>query len=174
MTTPTSGRVQAHHAEAWRRGYEPRVEFGWHCLTCGQEGTAFSATVAENLAAAHIRDTTPGRASSPLLTVEEWTEDIEEGRDPDEWPYPTTYTRSLAQGELAERIRRALGAADDLPVYVVEEVISTGYSEYTQEDEYNLTITAGDAEHKIDYGWTGGLQALLRWLDKAAPVEEKP
>lgn len=45
-----------HQAEAWRKGYEPRVEFGWHCLTCGEEGTAFSATVAESLAAAHMRE----------------------------------------------------------------------------------------------------------------------
>ncbi|MGZ4745636.1 MAG: hypothetical protein ACXVYY_01000 [Oryzihumus sp.] len=55
-----------HQAEAWRRGHEPRVEYGWHCLTCGEEGTAFSATVAENRAAAHIRDTASGRTPSPL------------------------------------------------------------------------------------------------------------
>lgn len=46
----------SHNAEAWRRGFEPRVEYGWQCLTCGDEGTAFSASQAERYANAHRRD----------------------------------------------------------------------------------------------------------------------
>lgn len=113
----------------------------------------------------------PGRVSSPLTTLREWEdEDANDGG----WPYPTRYTESEANGELAERIRRALGVADDLPVYVTEEVVSGGWSEYTQEDDYTLAIRVGTAKHEIEDAWSGGLVALLRWLDQAAPVEEKP
>lgn len=108
--------------------------------------------------------------TAPLLVVEEWEDEPDAGRAADDWPYPTRYTKSLAQGEMAERIRRALNVADDLPVYVTERVESGGYSEYTAEDDYYLTITVGAASHEVDAGWTGGLTALLRWLDVAAPV----
>lgn len=115
--------------------------------------------------------TTP---ESPLSVVDEWEDEPAEGQDPDEWPYPTKYTRSLAHGELAERIRRALGVTDDLPVYVEERIESGGYSEYTQEDDYYMTIKVGDTSREvIDGSWSGGLTALLQWLDKAAPVAPK-
>ena len=109
-------------------------------------------------------------SESPLLVIDTWSDEPEDGRTAEDWPYPTCYTRSIAQGELADRIRRALNVADDIPVYVVEEYVSDGYSEYTQEDYCYMKITAGNEKHVIDGSWEGGLPALLDWLDAAAPV----
>lgn len=118
---------------------------------------------------------TSGASQPPPLTLlSEWADEPEEGRDADDWPYPTTYRESQANGELAERIRRALGVADDLPVYVTEEIVSGGWSEFTQEDEYGLVIRVGDEKREMEGDWNGGLVALLRWLDHAAPVTDDP
>jgi hypothetical protein len=75
---------------------------------------------------------------------------LDEWEDPDEndgeWPYPTTYKKSRITGDLAERIKAAfLRENPDLgvegsEVIITEEVVSSGYSEYTQENEYNMVI----------------------------------
>ena len=40
----------------WRRGHEPNVEYGWHCLTCGVDESVYSVERAEEFAAAHMRE----------------------------------------------------------------------------------------------------------------------
>jgi len=109
---------------------------------------------------------------SPLTLLDAWAdEDTNNG----EWPFPTRYLESQAQGELAERIRRALGVVGDVPVFVTEQIVSGGWSEYTQEDDHSLTIRVGQSRHELgcDF-WSGGLISLLRWLDNDAPVKDKP
>lgn len=108
----------------------------------------------------------------PLVVIRQWEDEPESGRDPDEWPYPTKHVLSLAQGELAERIRRALKVTTGAPVYVEEEVISGGYSEFTQEEDHYLTVRV-DGESTSFPTWNGPFTDLLRWLDTKAPVEGK-
>lgn len=92
------------------------------------------------------------------------------------WPYPDKFERSEATGELAERIRTALAAGVEAitveleyaPVYLIERTVSSGYSEYTQENMTYLRVVCGEHEHEIDPEWGGSIiSELLKWLDEA-------
>lgn len=105
--------------------------------------------------------------STNSTLIHEWEDAPEGGRDPEEWPYPTRYSKSLITGDLADKIRDRLGAEQHVPVMITEKVESGGYSEYTQENDYYNTVTVG--EHSVDLGsaWTGnGIMALTDWLDR--------
>lgn len=96
-----------------------------------------------------------------------WTDPPAPGRSADDWPYPTEHIKSLISGELADRIKERLGVPSDTPVIMTEHRISGGYSEYTQETDYQHEIACGP--HEIHLGttyWGNGLEALLKWLDK--------
>jgi hypothetical protein len=97
----------------------------------------------------------------------EWTDPPAPGRSADEWPYPTRHSKSIITGDLADRVRTRLNLPAEVPVFLDEERISGGWSEYTQETDYNHTITCG--QHTIqlrpDY-WGNGLDSLLKWLDE--------
>jgi len=100
--------------------------------------------------------------------IHEWYDAPEDGRDADDWPYPTSYTKSIITGELADRIRERLGVDSSAPVFITETVESGGYSEYTQENDYSHTVQVG--EHTLELAgscWTSnGITALINWLDK--------
>lgn len=98
----------------------------------------------------------------------EWADPPEPGRSADDWPYPTRHIKSIISGELADRVRARLGQPSDTPVILTEDIESSGYSEYTQETDYQHTIDCGDHTIQLgySYGWGhNGLEELLTWLD---------
>lgn len=110
---------------------------------------------------------------SPLTKILEWQDPPELGRTADDWPYPTKHVRSLANGELAERIRRALRVESPYAdVYVQEDTVSGGYSEYTQENEYHVTVWCNGERYEFEARYSGSFPLLLVWLDKEAPVDD--
>jgi transcriptional regulator with XRE-family HTH domain len=72
--------------------------------------------------------------STNSTIIHEWQDAPEPGRGADEWPYPTSYTKSMITGELADRIRERMGVDASAPVFITEKCVSGGYSEYTQDD----------------------------------------
>jgi hypothetical protein len=108
--------------------------------------------------------------------IEEWQE---EG-DTDEWPYPTIHKTYLIEGDLADAVRKRSGLTGD--VTSVEEVISGGYSEWTQENDYpfelqvdGTTVFTHDAYYGgslgEDIGWRSevpeyGFVQLKKWLEE--------
>jgi len=106
--------------------------------------------------------------STSSTTIHEWSDAPEDGRDPEEWPYPTRYSKSLITGDLADKIRERLGVESHVPVMITEEVVSGGYSEYTQENDYNHTITVGEHTLELQGSYSdNGLNKLINWLDSA-------
>jgi hypothetical protein len=99
--------------------------------------------------------------------VHTWTEAPEAGRSADEWPYPTTYTKSLITGQLAQDIRVKLMKPDEMPVFIIEEQISGGYSEYTQETDYSHVLEVNGERINLgdSYDYDNGLNSLLKWLE---------
>jgi len=100
------------------------------------------------------------------VVIEEWSDDPAEGRSEWDWPYPTKYQVCLITGELADKVRERLDLDDSVPVHIKEEVVSGGWSEYTQENDYYHTLEVGGQEITLrgdDYG--NGLNSLLEWLD---------
>lgn len=73
--------------------------------------------------------------------LEEWADEPEDGQKANEWPYPTTHARFRILGDLAERTTERTGKTGD--VSIVENVISSGWSEYTQDDEYEFEVYVG-------------------------------
>ena len=59
------------------------------------------------------------------------------------WPPPPTVTTNKVTGALADRIRRRLGASSRAKVTITEEAHYGGYSEYTQDNSTEFTVTAG-------------------------------
>jgi len=105
--------------------------------------------------------------STNSTLIHEWEDAPEDGRDPEDWPYPTRYSKSLITGDLADLIRARLGVEQHVPVMLTEEVVSGGYSEYTQENDYNHTLNVGEHTVELSAGWTSnGITALTDWLDK--------
>jgi len=107
--------------------------------------------------------------STASTLMHEWSDQPEPGRDADDWPYPNRYSKSLITGDLADAIRTRLNVESHVPVIITEEVVSGGYSEYTQENDYNHTITVGEHTVELESSWTwNAITALTRWLDETA------
>ena len=105
--------------------------------------------------------------STNSTIIHEWQDAPEPGQDAYEWPYPNSYTKSLITGDLAGKIRERLGLESHVPVMITEKVVSGGYSEYTQENDYYHTITAGNETVELGSTWSSnGITALTDWLDK--------
>lgn len=107
--------------------------------------------------------------STNSTLMHEWSDQPEPGRSADDWPYPTRYSKSLITGDLADAIRARLGVEAHVPVIITEEVVSGGYSEYTQENDYNHTLTVGEHTVELRGSWTwNAITALTNWLDETA------
>lgn len=102
--------------------------------------------------------------------VAQWEDAPENGRSANEWPYPTRYQRCLITGDLADAVRERLGLEEHVPVMIVETVVSGGWSEYTQENDYYHLVEAGGFEINLGGGGSGwgqnGVDELLKWLDE--------
>lgn len=111
--------------------------------------------------------------STNSFVIDQWEDDPDFGRSASDWPYPTRYIQSLITGDLADAVRARLGLDSHVPVYIVETVISGGWSEYTQQNDYSSIVEAGG--HTVDLGATyygNGLESLLSWLDALDATEE--
>jgi hypothetical protein len=108
-----------------------------------------------------------GVSATNSTIIQEWDDDPEDGRE-DEWPYPNHYIKSLITGELADRVRARLDQPAETPVLITETQISGGWSEYTQETDYEHRIDCGPASKDLGTDYLGnGLKKLLEWLDEA-------
>lgn len=100
--------------------------------------------------------------------IHTWSDSPAPGCSADDWPYPTSYTKSLITGELADRIKARLGVDASAPVFITERCESGGYSEYTQEKDYYHTITTGEhvVEMRASYWGSNAITLLTEWLDE--------
>lgn len=84
--------------------------------------------------------------------------------------YDTEITKSLATGELAERIRRAFKIEDpEAEVWLIEESDDASYSEYTQEQYAHFKVECDGREKR--FSGIFSFDYMLKWLDKEAPVK---
>lgn len=85
----------------------------------------------------------------------------EDRTDPpaDEWPYPDEYVTYLITGQLAEDVRKAFGNETEAAVVIDETCISGGYSEYTQENEYEFTVRCGNNSQHFN-----SLGVFMKWV----------
>jgi hypothetical protein len=105
-------------------------------------------------------------ARQSLTTWKTWSDDGNQ----DQWPYPDKHTKSKADGELATRIRYALGQeSSDEPVYLVEHTEHRG-TYYTQENFRWLEVECDGRSMKFTSTFSQSAFAqLLEWLDSLAP-----
>lgn len=82
-------------------------------------------------------------------------------------------------GKLADAIRERVGAPADTAVHFIEVEEECGYSEWTQETNYEFTLEVGDFRLEFKhqdyelpgYGSDNGLMQLLNWLGDGMPDE---
>ena len=107
-------------------------------------------------------------ARENLTTWKTWT-----GEGPqDQWPYPDKHTKSRVDGELANRIRYALGFNDGSTledVWITESKEHRG-TFYTQQNFEWIEVDSDGRGMKFVADHTGSaFHHLLNWLDEAAP-----
>jgi D-serine deaminase-like pyridoxal phosphate-dependent protein len=89
-----------------------------------------------------------------------------------EWPDGVTNIVWAVGGQLAHDIRCAAKAAADTVVIIEEVQTDGGYSEYTQETDYDFTLRVGGEEIDLgegrfgveDYCWYTKIGRLDKWL----------
>ena len=103
--------------------------------------------------------------NSGLRIIREYEDHLDEGKEY-EWPWPTKYTESAVDGDLAERVQRIAGS--DGPVTLTTAEVSGGWSEYTAENTYDFELKCdGKTLFSHEDSWSSnGLSHLLEWLDK--------
>lgn len=107
--------------------------------------------------------------SNPTTSIEvrRWEDKPEEGRSADDWPYPDVHVEYRIDGHLADLIR---ARTKEEGVVLFEEIeASGGWSEYTQETDYWVTVRVGKFEREFDGAATdnhyrSALPAIQRWL----------
>lgn len=107
---------------------------------------------------------------SDIREVSRWSDT--EGHELDEygeyaWPYPTEYILSEVTGQLRQEVIDKIGAEIDSLVTIREEVVSGGYSEYTQENDYSfeLIVNYDTVWSSERYSGESNLAAFLKWLE---------
>lgn len=90
--------------------------------------------------------------------------------DWDEWPYPTIETTSRVTGELKAKILKLTGRKDDdtSEVTIVEIHVSSGWSEFTQDDDYALEVFVGGErvkEWSYETSEASAMGSFLSWID---------
>lgn len=84
----------------------------------------------------------------------------------DDWPYPTVTIESVVSGNLRSRILNELERHDDgCEIRLIENQVSGGYSEYTQEDDCSIEIRIGQEtvwENKFNFSSESAMAAFLR------------
>lgn len=89
----------------------------------------------------------------------------DEDENDGEWPYPTQYNQYRIEGDLADRVNRRMGNDPGTEVLLTETVVSGGWSEYTQENDYSHEIEAGGETVELVGTWQSNpIAALVKWL----------
>lgn len=101
--------------------------------------------------------------------VRSWSDPYEDGQDEHSWPPPDSYVDYLITGQLADLIRARTGEQGE--VHFIECTIEGGYSEWTVEYDYEVTIKVGSFRRKFDgsadteYLYDSALPKIQKWLD---------
>jgi hypothetical protein len=77
-------------------------------------------------------------AATTSYQIRSWTDEPDEGRTAEDWPYPTEHAEYRIDGDLADRVRARIGRSG--VVTLIEDKISGGYSEYTIEDYFEFEL----------------------------------
>jgi hypothetical protein len=108
---------------------------------------------------------------SDITKVREWTDT--DGHEADEygnydWPYPTEVVESRVTGDLRDKIL-ARTDCDEGEVLIIERVVSGGYSESTQENDYEFDVTIDGVTVWTSSQWSDekNLAAFITWADGA-------
>lgn len=105
-------------------------------------------------------------ARAVLQSPRHWDDDSEE---PDEWPYPDSYTESTLPDSMVWPVSQKLNVIPGGHTFTLRErEVSGGYSEFTQENYYDFAVLMdGEViyESPSDDVWDNGLVQFLKWLD---------
>ena len=90
--------------------------------------------------------------------------------DWDEWPYPTIETTSRITGELRDKILKRTGrkANDTSEITIVESNVSSGWSEFTQDNDYSIDVfigTEGITITNYDTSEESAMSRFFEWVD---------
>ena len=90
--------------------------------------------------------------------------------DWEEWPYPTFEITSRVTGELRDKILKLTNREinDTSEVTIVESDISSGWSEWTQEDDYGLAVYVGTVkvrEWTYQFSERDAMAKFLTWVN---------
>ena len=88
----------------------------------------------------------------------------------DEWPYPTIEITSRITGELRDKILKRIGRepSDTTEITIVESNISSGWSEFTQDNDYGIELFVGAEWIRIcDYETSveSAMSQFFTWVD---------
>lgn len=90
-----------------------------------------------------------------------------DGGDWDEWPYPTINITSRVTGDLRAKILARLDRTNG-DVELQELEVSGGYSEYTQENDYEIRVLVDGRERwGSKYGTSAedSMAMFLKWVE---------
>ena len=95
---------------------------------------------------------------------------FKEDGDWDEWPYPTIETTSRITGKLKNKILKRIGRepSDTTEIIIVESNISSGWSEFTQDNDYAIEVFVGTECIRIcDYETSveSAMGQFFAWVD---------
>ena len=84
--------------------------------------------------------------------------------DQDRWPYEDDIRVYAVDGELAERVQKIAGSEE--PVTLKTRTIYGGWSEMTQENDYEFELMCGEQVLFVTSKWSmeNNLTLLLEWL----------
>jgi hypothetical protein len=114
--------------------------------------------------------TTENAARAELTRQKSWSDP---GNDDYDYPWPDEHTKSVATGELAERVRQAFGITDTAASVYIIETESYGGTEATQEHFKSIALECAGQTKEFDDGMSGpfAFNRMLEWLDDNAPKE---
>nr|WP_278101131.1 hypothetical protein [Microbacterium proteolyticum] len=101
--------------------------------------------------------------------VNSWPDPSADEDDEGSWPPPDRYSDYLITGHLADLIRARTGESG--AVHFIERETEVGYSEWTSESDYEVTIQVGSFRRKFDgsadteYLYQSALPKIQKWLD---------
>ena len=96
------------------------------------------------------------------MTTTEFTRTYTDGTLDEEWPNGWDEYRITVEGVLADDIREKLNAPGAL-VEIIEKRTDGGYSEYTQENDYEFRLIVNGAE--VLYEDWGSCSVMPGWTD---------
>lgn len=89
----------------------------------------------------------------------------------EDWPDGCVVITSIVEGHLADLIRAKLDVHPRTPVVIEEMQTQGGYSEYTQENDFDFELRVGDQRIELptEY-YSNAVGALTKWLEGTTPI----